>query len=340
VTFLDADTLATAGPDGLVRVWDVDIDRSLIERLPQGKLLEMAVSPTGQAIVCCQHEAVFIIDAATGHTIRRLPLAKGSAPRAVWSPSGRRIAVWANGASAPVQVYDQNGRLACEGPPPSTESRVAISPDDKILAVFQSQLRLVDLQTGEQLWETPLPQEGPPGWQALFSHDGRRLAYSGRESAFGGHKPKLVLLDVQQRRKLFELPVEEDVACMAFSPDDSTLATGHGDSLLRIWDLRHGRLLKILAGHAGVVRHVAFAPGGDRLVTDSDDGTARVWSIRHERSFGVLPHPHHAFGTNKRAPSSVGVSLSSDGSRVALSSMGEDGRPVLAILDVQVHSAP
>jgi WD40 repeat protein len=339
VKFVDGNTLVTAGPDGLVRVWHVDVDRSLIERLPRGELLEMAVSPTGQAIVCCHADGVFVIDGVTGRTISRLPIAKGSAPRAVWSPSGRRIAVWANEASAPVRVYDQNGRLACEGPPPSKESRVAISPDDKTLALFQSELRLVDLQTGEPLWETPLPEEGPPGWQAVFSHDGRTLAYSGRESAFGGHKPQLVLLDVQQRRKLLELPVEEDVACMAFSPDDSTLATGHGDSLLRIWDLRTGRLLKKLAGHAGVVRHVAFAPGGDRLITDSDDGTARLWSIRHGRSFGLLPHPHHARDSIQESPASVGISLSSDGSRVALSTLGEDGRPVLAVVDVEVPSA-
>jgi WD40 repeat protein len=328
VEFVDSNLLATAGPDGLICVWQVGVDPSFTGQHEQGQLLETALSPDGESLLCGYTDGIVLLDAKSGRTVRRLPVPKGGAPQAVWSPSGRQIAVWADSTAEPVQLYDKHGRSRGTTPSSSTISYVAISPDDKLLATARTHLRLIDLETRSRLWETPLPQEAPTGWRLAFSHDGRTLAY-------GGNEPTIVLMDVEKRQQILEMPAQEDVHSIAFSPDDSKLATGHGDSLVRIWDLGTGRLIKELAGHAGTVRYVAFAADGDRLLTDSVDGTARLWSVRHGRPFGLVPHPSRSVSAIDDGSSPVHISSSSNGSALAISAIDGDGRLEVALVNLE-----
>ena len=77
-----------------------------------------------------------------------------------------------------------------------------------------------------------------------------------------------------------------------FSPDGSRLATGHPDSLARIYDATDGRLLWRL-GHSGAVTSVDFNPDGTQLATASADGAARVWDVRTGERLLLMP-----IGTN------------------------------------------
>jgi WD40 repeat protein len=73
-----------------------------------------------------------------------------------------------------------------------------------------------------------------------------------------------------------------EVASVALSPDDSMLASGGQDAVVRVrrvpgagplareWDLR---------GHRAWVWDVAFSPDGTRLASGSADGTVKLWSV-------------------------------------------------------------
>ena len=76
------------------------------------------------------------------------------------------------------------------------------------------------------------------------------------------------------------------VTAVAFDGDGSTLAAGHRNGAVSLWDLAAdgspGGLPKVLAGHAGRVRAVAFAPDGRTLASAGEDHLVRVWLVHTE----------------------------------------------------------
>ena len=87
-----------------------------------------------------------------------------------------------------------------------------------------------DLETGGEIWRTPLPRSGVP---IVWSPDGRTLA-SLRENMVP------MLLDAATGRVLARLehPDARPCSALAFSPDSSQLACFLGSHRIQLWDLR------------------------------------------------------------------------------------------------------
>ena len=77
-------------------------------------------------------------------------------------------------------------------------------------------------------------------------------------------------------------PHENAILDMAFSSDDSILATASGDQICKIVDVRTQQALQSLAGHVSSVKQVKFQPGScsNVIATSSRDGCVRVWDLR------------------------------------------------------------
>ena len=84
------------------------------------------------------------------------------------------------------------------------------------------------------------------------------------------------------------LRCESDANAVAFSPDDSLIATGHADGVIRLWDVKSGQLKLKLVGHGRNVSEIAFVPDGRTLLSASSDGTVRVWSTESQSNLGSL----------------------------------------------------
>ncbi len=82
---------------------------------------------------------------------------------------------------------------------------------------------------------------------------------------------------------------DADIACVAISPDQRSLACGGKDGKIHVWDLANGPKAAVLSGHTAAVQCLTFSPDGRVLVSGAEDCTVRLWSVAGE--WARLPGP-------------------------------------------------
>ncbi len=150
---------------------------------------------------------------------------------------------------------------------------LAFSPDGGLLAVSPDRYLLRVYNLVDRTWLYNLPTSFTGAVNALaFSPDGFTLA--------SGHYDGTVRLwDMRSGDILVQFETGAVVQSLAFSPDGRILATGgsYENSLVRLWSVGSGVLLRELVGHTKGVTHLAFSPDSQFLVSASYDGMLRVW---------------------------------------------------------------
>ncbi|WP_330458822.1 hypothetical protein OIB37_19165 [Streptomyces sp. NBC_00820] len=260
----DGHTLATAGYDRTVRLWDVSGRGS---PKPLGKPL-------------------------TGHT--------SWVSSAVFSPDGHTLA--SAGDDGTIRLWDVTdpAHPRPRGTPlaghQGTIYLVAFSPDGRTLAGAGEDHTV-------RLWNVADPRRpkalgvlrgtGAAVRCVTFSPDGRTLAAGGDDAAvrlWNVADPR------HPRPSRTVLRGHTDlVHSVAFSPDGRTLASGSADDTIRLWnvaDPAHAAPLGApLTGHTGPVWSVAFSPDGGRLAAASADSTASLWNVADPASPSQVGEP-------------------------------------------------
>jgi len=102
-----------------------------------------------------------------------------------------------------------------------------------------------------------------------------------------------------------------EVRSVAFSSQNSLLASGSFDKTVRLWDIFEQKELLILNGHTGYVRAVAFSPNGLLLASGSTDHTIKLWEVPTGHLLNTLEHHTEPI---------YGLAFSPDGSLLASAS--------------------
>jgi WD40 repeat protein/serine/threonine protein kinase len=306
----DGEHIATTGYDHTVRLWKASTGESaMILRLDPAKVEHICFSPDGKLLAGSDDRSMIKLwNAQTGSEVRVYRGHSGAinslefAPRggllasagsdgtihvwdttveqeamtlrghfnivrAVFQPGGERLA--SGGHDRFVRIWDANTGRALH----SFEAHagavlsVAYHPQGRILASAgrDRMVRLWDTQTdGEWLTQPELRLAG-----ALAS---------GRTSALAA-LPWLLARAPLPRIVQNLRGHEDDVTCLAFTPDGRCLASGSVDRTVRIWDPESGALLRVVQ-HDAPISALAFSPDGKFLATATTEGKAvLLWEV-------------------------------------------------------------
>jgi WD40 repeat protein len=171
---------------------------------------------------------------------------------------------------------------------------VVFSRDGKQLAVarLDEAVTLWDPSMGNQF--TKLRTNIGHVFSVAFSPDGERLATGSLDL---GGLLTVKLWDLAGRQELMTLRARERPApyfvfpcsIVAFSPNGKTLATGHLDGTLKLWNAGTGEELATLTGHAGQVQFVSYSPDGKTLATAGRvDKAVKLWDAATHQERATL----------------------------------------------------
>jgi WD domain, G-beta repeat/Planctomycete cytochrome C len=194
------------------------------------------------------------------------------------------LRAWIDEGALPGTVADTAAAPVVEAPPIAPKvpvtgaiAAVAFDPSGTRLAVGSYRSVHVMSLAGRK-WDATLTGHADLVRAIAFSPDGRRLAVAGGPS---GRFGEIKIWDLDPTPKVVSTIQghTDTILAVAFSPDGATLASGSYDKLIKLWDLREGKLKATLKEHSDAVYSLAFMPDGKRLVSGAGDRTVKVWDV-------------------------------------------------------------
>jgi WD40 repeat protein len=311
---LDGSLLATAGLDGVARIWDAESGRQLF--ILSGSMAAIqdlvfsseCTAPPQSPFTTCSR---YLYSASRDGIIKQwdvspagnrdLLTAQGEI--AAFTPDGKQFEVYqliANpGFDRPNQNRIQSWQIQSEGEPeqlavselpplpaPIVAGDIAVFPDKTIVIIASE-------DGSVQTWPVGHPQEmtaytvpispGEDNWIG-----GVYILPEGLRMVTEEYQDSTQIWDIASGEILSSVPAW---GAVALSPDGRLLAIGSEDGSVSLWKLPSGELLQTIAAHAQMVTNLSFSPDNQRLATGSFDLTARVWDLSTGAELFTLAHP-------------------------------------------------
>jgi WD40 repeat protein/tRNA A-37 threonylcarbamoyl transferase component Bud32 len=326
----DGARVASAGADGVVKVWDprAALGEPLTLRGYGASVRAVAFSPDSRRLASGDADG----------TVRVWDVNAGEGP-AVWEghaagitglafdPSGRRLAsTGGEPSSGELKLWDAtNGTVIAGRTSHNLLAAVCFSPDGRTLvtAGHDGVVAMWDPANLDPAGAFKGRTERIVPWTSVaFSADGAWVA--------AGSPAGLVRVwDAETTEESFSTltPAQAGVSGLAFGGEDGRiLAAAATDNTIQGWFTRSGKPAFTLRGHRRAVTAVAFSPDGQRLASASEDATVKLWDVG-QRDEDLTLRPGNEGAT--------AVAFSPNGARLASAARDR----VLKVWDVETGKA-
>jgi WD40 repeat protein len=301
----DGKIIASAGKDGLVKLWNIDGTPISISPIVHSESIRsISLSPDGKIIASAGKGGMKLWN-IDGTLISTPVMNHGNSIRSIsFSPDGEILA--SAGRDGQLKLWNIDGTLISTPVMNHGDlvNSVSFSPDGKILASAG--------KGGIKLWNvdgtlisTPAMNHGDLVNSVSFSRDGKMLVSGGT----GGVKlwninGKIILTPVMNHGDV--------VNSVSFSRDGKVIASAGRDGRVKLWRTDGTAISAPLMIHLGAINSISFSPDGKVLASASEDGVVKLWNIDSNQILA------RADGENADVVNSV--SFSPDGKVVASAS--------------------
>jgi WD40 repeat protein len=286
--FTDGGRQLIAGGMTEIRLFDVSQDvafqsteQNAATNVTQPKLIAIS----DRVIASIHHDLLTVKSQLDQQPVIEYRIPAGVAPLSLTALDGT-VAVGGKDGSLLV-TEPTHGTLKLIGRHPSEAGVLAFSPDKQLLAAAgnQGSVSVWSVERAESVWS----QKVAGAIRAVaFAADGTVAAGGwASDSSIG-------FLFLLGRNRSKEVPQVQGVSTLAFSADGTTLAVGHGTSILlldtntlnRFEGLYHGEQIGSQR-YAIMAESLAFSPDDKLLLSAAADGRVRVFDVLERKRLGI-----------------------------------------------------
>ena len=211
----------------------------------------------------------------TGHTdlVADIDFSSDGSSLASGSPDGM-IHLW--------DIIGERTRIKISGHTGGVKALV-YTEDNRIRSCgvgFDGKLRLWDAGTSSEL--SVIREHTGLTQSVAFSKDGKILASGGSKNGTIFLSDVLKILE-NNEKSTNDSPIKtlkgniHGITALAFSPADTTLASGGSDGKIHLLDISSGSELKILRGSQSAITALTFVIDGTHLFSGEENGDVRQW---------------------------------------------------------------
>ncbi|PJF44639.1 MAG: hypothetical protein CUN55_02895 [Phototrophicales bacterium] len=293
--------IVTWGLNSPIQIWDAE-SRELLNTIQTEQPITAIHLSSTDLIAALTEQQIFIWEAATGELVQVLQPNGPNLENLLWHPAG--IQLLAIGQPESITLWNTADWQKVELPDLSTQvfvtdtfNTASWSPSGQYVTITIDTLD-PELSSGILIWDTTnsvivdvLRGHTERIIQTTWDMNERRLL------SVGGRDQSVRLwrvIEDPSRTQYGEIArfISDDsrVVTAVWNLDETLVATGHDNGVVRIWNVTNGEILHTLEGHTAAVDVIEWSPNGAQLLSGSDDGLAIIWDVANGETLQILPH--------------------------------------------------
>lgn len=300
----DGETIASAGTDGMARIWRVRDGANLVGfAVAEGPVTAVALADGGALLITASRgKEICLWDARSGRRRRafaghalgvRAMRLSADERHLVTASDDKTVRIWEIATGNEVRVLrDPRDRVMCLDV--DAKGHIAAGGEDQSVKLWtnrawdpQQAARVAILRAASAtVRAVALSADGA---YAVFGGDDRMIhLWNLKENAPQGvqaHRRAINCIAIGEA----ELDRDENGASSRAIP---FIVSGGDDEVLRLWDRRSLAEIATLRGHIGAVRALALPRRGTWCASAGEDGTVRIWdlAVRSKQQQAYVEH--------------------------------------------------